>query len=150
MKKVNKFCHDAAYELDENAKLMMDTSTLFPKGLNLNSFSILMTVKLKKGTNGHIFTMYSDNSTPLLAIKVNPLTLEHKDGEVKFDVEEYIKDEMWHTIAISVSGDNIEVLIDCESVTYLQRKNFAKTIIKGGQTLFGQRFTGDSFKVCSS
>ena len=150
---MNKFCHDAAYELDATARLMMDTSKLFPQGLNLESFAILMTVKMKKGTKGNIFTMYSESSTPMLAIQANPLSLQHKDGVIDLDVEEYLTDEMWHTIAISVTASTIEVLVDCESVTYKNRKTssplFATGIIRGGQTLLGQRFTGASFEVSS-
>jgi hypothetical protein len=149
VRKVNKFCHDAAYELDASARLMMDTSKLFPQGLNLESFAIVMTIKMKKGTKGNIFTMYSEDSTPVLAIEANPLQLHHKDGVMDLDVEEYITDEMWHTIAISVTDGAVEVLVDCESVTYKNRKasTFAKGTIRGGQILLGQRFTGASFEV---
>lgn len=147
---MNKFCHDAAYELDERAKLMTNTNKLFPQGLNLESFGIVMTVKMKQGTNGHIFTMYSDSSSPLLALKASPLQLKYKNKVIDLDVEEYIKNEMWHTIAIAVSRDAIEVLVDCVSVSYKQRKldQLPLGIIRDGQTTLGQRFTGESFLVC--
>ena len=93
--------------------------------------------------------MYSESSTPVLAVQANPLQLEHKNGVIDLNVEEYIKDEMWHTIAIAVDETSIEVLIDCESVNYLRgpRKTLVNEVISGGQTLLGQRFTGDSFLV---
>lgn len=147
MTKVNKFCHDAAYELDKTAKLMIDTSKAFSNGFNLDSFSILMTVKMKKDTKGHIFTVYSESSTPVLSIKAKPLKLEHKDGLIDLDVEEYITDDLWHTIAIGVTENAIEVLIDCQSVTYKRRGQFANGIIRGGHILLGQRFAGESFEV---
>ena len=145
---MNKFCHNAAYELNENAKLMMDTSKIFSQGLKLDSFAIVMTIKMKKGTKGHIFTMYSDSSTPEFALQANPLTLQVKDKDFPLDVEEYITDDMWHTIAIAVDKNAVEVLIDCKSVSYKPRGTFAiGSSIQGGQISLGQRFTGDSFSV---
>ncbi|CAB3996808.1 Hypothetical predicted protein, partial [Paramuricea clavata] len=146
VKKVNKFCHDAAYELDDKARLMMDTSKVFPEGLNLRSFGIVMTVKMKKGNTGHIFTMYSESSTPVLAIQANPLRLEHKDGVLDLAVEDSITDEMWHTIAIAVTEGHVEVLVDCDSANYMRRGDFDNsTIITGGQILLGMRFSGNGF-----
>ena len=152
VKKVSKFCHDAAYELDEKARLMMDTSKLFPQGFKLDKFAIVMTVKMKTGNKGHIFTMYSDNSSPVFALRSNPMVLEHEGGVIDLEVDDYIKDEMWHTVAIAVSEGNVEVLVDCESVSYKKRPSTfdAKKVITGGQILLGQRFTGESFRVCTS
>lgn len=146
---MNKFCHDAAYKLDETAKLMMDTSKLFPKGLNTDQFSITMTLKPDKDTKGNIFTMYSDSSTPVLAVQASPFRLVYKGGVMDLDIEEYLLNgRMWQTIAISVNEKFVEVLVDCESVSYKRRKSdFAKYVIKGGQTVLGQQFSGESFKV---
>ena len=149
VRKVNKFCHDAAYKLDETAKLMMDTSKLFPKGLNTAKFAIAITAKIDKDTKGNIFTMYSESSTPVLALQVNPFRLVHKDGVVDLDVEEYILGgRLWQTFAIAVNEGFVETLVDCVSVSYKRRKpEFAKYVIKGGQTVLGQQFSGESFKV---
>ena len=147
---MSKFCHDAAYALDENAKLMIDTSKAFPKGVDLTNFGIAMTVKLEPDSKGQMFTMYSEDSTPVLALTTNPLGLLHENGKIDLRLEkDDVKSGMWHTVAIAVTESNVEVLVNCKSKSYLRRKSdFAKRVIKGGQLLLGQQFSGESFKVC--
>ncbi|WP_395239450.1 LamG domain-containing protein, partial [Salmonella sp. s54412] len=76
---------------------------------------------MKKGNTGHLFTMYNSQDNDFLALSLNPVTLEYDGGKIDFKIN--LKEDEWHMLGISIDGDSVELLVDCDSKNRFRRKN---------------------------
>lgn len=157
-KKVPGLCSDTAYEFDGTA--ILQKNKLISPNQEFKTASIFSTFKLAKDNDGYLFTTYFSDATPMMALRMNPLTFEYTDNDTPRAVHSTkirgntINDGKWHTLAIAIGEKTLEVLVDCVSVTRVAKpKKFELSdLLKNeGLTLLGSRLDGNTkFEVSVS
>ncbi|CAI9622149.1 unnamed protein product, partial [Staurois parvus] len=113
---------DTAYKIQKNVQLSVPLKQLYPGGVFPKDFSILLTVKPKKGLQSFILSIYNADGTQQLGIEVgrSPVFL-YEDQNRLPSPENYpifstvnVADGKWHRIAISVEKKTITMIVDCK------------------------------------
>ena len=152
-KKVPGLCSDTAYELDGTA--ILKKTKLISQTQEAKTASIFSVFKLAKDNEGYLFTTYFSDATPMVALKMHPLTFEYSDNKgnvYSTSIRGNVNDGKWHTLAISINDEALEFLLDCVSVTRVPKPvhfNISEILKREGPTLLGSRLDGNTkFEVC--
>ncbi|KAF7666013.1 hypothetical protein LDENG_00122390, partial [Lucifuga dentata] len=139
---------DLAYRIDKKIQLSAPTKQLFPDSQFPEDFSLMATIKAKKGTQFFLLSVYDDQGVQQLGLEVgrSPVFL-YEDHQGKPTPEMYpifkrinIADGKWHRIAYSVQGKSVTLYLDCqrvETLDLLRGDNAA--VSTEGVTVFGTR-----------
>uniref|UniRef100_A0A3B3YSP0 Laminin G domain-containing protein n=1 Tax=Poecilia mexicana TaxID=48701 RepID=A0A3B3YSP0_9TELE len=113
---------DVAYKVSKDAQLSAPTKQLYPGDAFPEDFSILATVKPKKGSQSFLLSVYNEQGIQQLGLEVgrSPVFL-YEDQTGKPSPEDYplfrgvnLADGKWHRVAISVHQQTITLILDCK------------------------------------
>uniref|UniRef100_A0A8C2ZIK1 Fibrillar collagen NC1 domain-containing protein n=1 Tax=Cyclopterus lumpus TaxID=8103 RepID=A0A8C2ZIK1_CYCLU len=113
---------DVAYRVSKDAQLSAPTKQLYPGDVFPEDFSILATVKPKKGSQSFLLSVYNEQGIQQLGLEVgrSPVFL-YEDHTGKPSPEDYplfrgvnLADGKWHRVAISVHKQTITLILDCK------------------------------------
>uniref|UniRef100_A0A3Q3JEQ0 Thrombospondin-like N-terminal domain-containing protein n=1 Tax=Monopterus albus TaxID=43700 RepID=A0A3Q3JEQ0_MONAL len=116
---------DVAYRVSKDAQLSAPTIQLYPGDGFPEDFSILATVKPKKGSQSFLLSLYNEQGIQQLGLEVgrSPVFL-YEDHMGKPSPEDYplfrgvnLADGKWHRVAISVHKQTITLILDCKKKT---------------------------------
>uniref|UniRef100_A0A3Q0QVW5 Laminin G domain-containing protein n=1 Tax=Amphilophus citrinellus TaxID=61819 RepID=A0A3Q0QVW5_AMPCI len=116
---------DVAYRVSKDAQLSAPTKQLYPGDVFPEDFSIMATVKPKKGSQSFLLSMYNEQGIQQLGLEVgrSPVFL-YEDHTGKPSPEDYplfrgvnLADGKWHRVAISVHKQTITLILDCKKKT---------------------------------
>uniref|UniRef100_A0A3Q2SPQ3 Laminin G domain-containing protein n=1 Tax=Fundulus heteroclitus TaxID=8078 RepID=A0A3Q2SPQ3_FUNHE len=116
---------DVAYRVSKDAQLSAPTKQLYPGDAFPEDFSILATVKPKKGSQSFLLSVYNEQGIQQLGLEVgrSPVFL-YEDQTGKPGPEDYplfrgvnLADGKWHRVAISVHKQTITLILDCKKKT---------------------------------
>ncbi|KAJ6654594.1 hypothetical protein lerEdw1_006747, partial [Lerista edwardsae] len=139
---------DVAYRVSKDAQLSAPTKQLFPASSFPKDFSILTTVKAKKGGQSFLLSIYNEQGIQQIGVELgrSPVFL-YEDHAGKPGPEDYplfrginLADGKWHRIAISVHEKNVTLTLDCQKriTKPLDRSDFP-IIDVNGIIVFGTR-----------
>ncbi|XP_023216547.1 collagen alpha-1(V) chain-like [Centruroides sculpturatus] len=146
---------DVAYSIAESSVLTFTTQQAFSSGFP-RDFSILTTIRPEQGVEGDLFTFYSGVSQEQMALRIGEnVTFSCRNkvdkptlAEVTFEAE--VNDGKWHRLGLSVKGDSVTMICDCQQPqnAMLQRDEEVYIDATGyvliGQKLFGkENYEGD-------
>uniref|UniRef100_A0A8I5N5X3 Collagen type XI alpha 1 chain n=1 Tax=Papio anubis TaxID=9555 RepID=A0A8I5N5X3_PAPAN len=139
---------DTAYRVSKQAQLSAPTKQLFPGGPFPEDFSILFTVKPKKGIQSFLLSIYNEHGIQQIGVEVgrSPVFL-FEDHTGKPAPEDYplfrtvnIADGKWHRVAISVEKKTVTMIVDCKKKTTKPLDRSERAIVDtNGITVFGTR-----------
>uniref|UniRef100_A0A8C9RJK9 Laminin G domain-containing protein n=1 Tax=Scleropages formosus TaxID=113540 RepID=A0A8C9RJK9_SCLFO len=113
---------DVAYKVSKEAQLSAPTKQLYPSSGFPEDFSILTTVRPKKGIQAFLMSIYNSQGIQQLGMEVgrSPVFL-YEDHMGKPGPEDYplfrginLADGKWHRVAISVHKQTITMILDCK------------------------------------
>ncbi|KAJ8286900.1 hypothetical protein GJAV_G00044670 [Gymnothorax javanicus] len=116
---------DVAYRVTKDAQLSAPTKQLYPSSAFPEDFSILATVKPKKGSQSFLMSIYNEQGIQQLGMEVgrSPIFL-YEDHMGKPSPEDYplfrglnLADGKWHRVAISVHKQTVTMILDCKKQT---------------------------------
>uniref|UniRef100_A0A7M4EK50 Collagen type V alpha 1 chain n=1 Tax=Crocodylus porosus TaxID=8502 RepID=A0A7M4EK50_CROPO len=139
---------DVAYRVTKDAQLSAPTKQLYPASPFPEDFSILTTVKAKKGGQSFLVSIYNEQGIQQIGMEMgrSPVFL-YEDHTGKPGPEDYplfrginLSDGKWHRIAISVQKKNVTLVLDCKKkvTKFLDRSNHP-IIDVNGIIVFGTR-----------
>uniref|UniRef100_A0A8P4GGD7 Laminin G domain-containing protein n=1 Tax=Dicentrarchus labrax TaxID=13489 RepID=A0A8P4GGD7_DICLA len=139
---------DVAYRVSKDAQLSAPTKQLYPGDVFPEDFSILATVKPKKGSQSFLLSVYNEQGIQQLGLEVgrSPVFL-YEDHTGKPSPEDYplfrgvnLADGKWHRVAISVHRQTITLILDCKKKTTQKLLRSPSPIIDTkGIVVFGTR-----------
>uniref|UniRef100_A0A671X803 Collagen type V alpha 1 chain n=1 Tax=Sparus aurata TaxID=8175 RepID=A0A671X803_SPAAU len=139
---------DVAYRVSKDAQLSAPTKQLYPGDSFPEDFSILATVKPKKGSQSFLLSVYNEQGIQQLGLEVgrSPVFL-YEDHTGKPSPEDYplfrgvnLADGKWHRVAISVHKQTITLILDCKKKTAQRLLRSASPIVDTkGIVVFGTR-----------
>uniref|UniRef100_A0A673ZV41 Fibrillar collagen NC1 domain-containing protein n=1 Tax=Salmo trutta TaxID=8032 RepID=A0A673ZV41_SALTR len=139
---------DVAYRVSKEAQLSAPTKQLYPADVFPEDFSILATVKPKKGSQSFLLSVYNEQGIQQLGVEVgrSPVFL-YEDHTGKPSPEDYplfrglnLADGKWHRVAISVHKQSITIILDCKKKTTQKLSRSPHPIIDTkGIVVFGTR-----------
>uniref|UniRef100_A0A4W5K6I7 Thrombospondin-like N-terminal domain-containing protein n=1 Tax=Hucho hucho TaxID=62062 RepID=A0A4W5K6I7_9TELE len=139
---------DVAYRVSKEAQLSAPTKQLYPADVFPEDFSILATVKPKKGSQSFLLSVYNEQGIQQLGVEVgrSPVFL-YEDHMGKPSPEDYplfrglnLADGKWHRVAISVHKQSITIILDCKKKTSQKLSRSPHPIIDTkGIVVFGTR-----------
>ncbi|EDL82007.1 procollagen, type XI, alpha 1, isoform CRA_d [Rattus norvegicus] len=139
---------DIAYRVTEEAQISAPTKQLFPGGIFPQDFSILFTIKPKKGTQAFLLSLYNEHGIQQLGVEVgrSPVFL-FEDHTGKPTPENYplfstvnIADGKWHRVAISVEKKTVTMIVDCKKkITKPLDRSERSIVDTNGIMVFGTR-----------
>uniref|UniRef100_A0A4W4EIR1 Laminin G domain-containing protein n=1 Tax=Electrophorus electricus TaxID=8005 RepID=A0A4W4EIR1_ELEEL len=116
---------DVAYRVSKDAQLSAPTKQLYPSSTFPEDFSILTTVRPKKGSQTFLLSIYNEQGIQQLGLEAgrSPVFL-YEDQHGKPGPEDYplfrgvnLADGKWHRVAISVHKQSITMIVDCKKKT---------------------------------
>uniref|UniRef100_A0A8C9BV73 Collagen type V alpha 1 chain n=1 Tax=Phocoena sinus TaxID=42100 RepID=A0A8C9BV73_PHOSS len=139
---------DVAYRVTKDAQLSAPTKQLYPASAFPEDFSILTTVKAKKGSQAFLVSIYNEQGIQQIGLEMgrSPVFL-YEDHTGKPGPEDYplfrginLSDGKWHRIALSIHRKNVTLILDCKKkmTTSLDRSNHP-VIDVNGIIVFGTR-----------
>uniref|UniRef100_A0A8C2H6I6 Thrombospondin-like N-terminal domain-containing protein n=1 Tax=Cyprinus carpio TaxID=7962 RepID=A0A8C2H6I6_CYPCA len=151
---------DVAYKVTKDAQLSAPTKQLYPSSVFPEDFSILATVRPKKGSQSFLLSVYNEQGIQQLGLEVgrSPVFL-YEDHLGKPGPEDYplfrgvnLADGKWHRVAISVHKQSITLVLDCKKkVTRTLSRSPHPIIDTKGIVVFGTRILDEEvFEVRSS
>uniref|UniRef100_A0A674MN55 Collagen type V alpha 1 chain n=1 Tax=Takifugu rubripes TaxID=31033 RepID=A0A674MN55_TAKRU len=139
---------DVAYRVSRNAQLSAPTKQMYPGDAFPEDFSILATVKPKKGSQSFLLSVYNEQGIQQLGLEVgrSPVFL-YEDHTGRPSPEDYplfrgvnLADGKWHRVAISVHKQTITLILDCKKKTTQKLLRSPSPIIDTkGIVVFGTR-----------
>uniref|UniRef100_A0A673H070 Laminin G domain-containing protein n=1 Tax=Sinocyclocheilus rhinocerous TaxID=307959 RepID=A0A673H070_9TELE len=139
---------DVAYRVTKDAQLSAPTKQLYPSSVFPEDFSILATVRPKKGSQSFLLSVYNEQGIQQLGLEVgrSPVFL-YEDHLGKPGPEDYplfrgvnLADGKWHRVAISVHKQSITLVLDCKKkVTRTLSRSPHPIIDTKGIVVFGTR-----------
>ncbi|KAM6902073.1 collagen alpha-1(V) chain-like [Xenentodon cancila] len=139
---------DEAYRVSKDAQLSAPTIQLYPGDAFPEDFSIMATVKPKKGSQSFLLSVYNEQGIQQLGLEVgrSPVFL-YEDHTGKPSPEDYplfrgvnLADGKWHRVAISVHKQTITLILDCKKKTTQKLLRSPRPIIDTrGIIVFGTR-----------
>lgn len=139
---------DLAFRIDKKIQLSAPTKQLFPDSSFPVDFSLMATVRAKKGTQFFLLSVYDELGVQQLGLEVgrSPVFLyEDHLGQPSPDLYPIFKkislaDGKWHRVAYSVQGKTVTLYLDCEKVQTLDLlRGDSPVISTEGVTVFGTR-----------
>ncbi|CAG5897928.1 unnamed protein product [Menidia menidia] len=138
---------DLAFKI-KKIQLSAPTKQLFPDSKFPENFSLMATVRAKKGSQFFLLSVYDEQGVQQLGLEVgrSPVFLyEDQDGQPTPELYPIFKkinlaDGKWHRIAYSVQDKAVTLYLDCqmaESVDLLRGDN--AIVSTEGVTVFGTR-----------
>uniref|UniRef100_A0A3B3T2K4 Thrombospondin-like N-terminal domain-containing protein n=1 Tax=Paramormyrops kingsleyae TaxID=1676925 RepID=A0A3B3T2K4_9TELE len=143
---------DAAYRIGKEMRLSVPTKQLFPDSAFPEDFSLMATVRPKKGTRSSLLSLYDARGVQQLGLEVGPSpVLLYADHQGLPPPELYptfstvdLADGNWHRIAYSVQGKATTLYLDCEEVQTLELARGDDPVISTeGIAMFGARLQHD-------
>ncbi|KAG8506081.1 Collagen alpha-1(V) chain, partial [Galemys pyrenaicus] len=139
---------DVAYRVTKDAQLSAPTKQLYPASAFPEDFSILTTVKAKKGSQAFLVSLYNEQGIQQMGLEMgrSPVFL-YEDHTGRPGPEDYplfrginLSDGKWHRIALSVHKKNVTLILDCKKKTtkFLNRSDHP-LIDVNGIVVFGTR-----------
>ncbi|KAF5919260.1 hypothetical protein HPG69_009930 [Diceros bicornis minor] len=139
---------DVAYRVTKDAQLSAPTKQLYPVSAFPEDFSILTTVKAKKGSQAFLVSIYNEQGIQQIGLEMgrSPVFL-YEDHTGKPGPEDYplfrginLSDGKWHRIALSVHKKNVTLILDCKKKTtkFLARSDHPMIDVNG-IIVFGTR-----------
>uniref|UniRef100_A0A8C3IAE3 Collagen type V alpha 1 chain n=1 Tax=Chrysemys picta bellii TaxID=8478 RepID=A0A8C3IAE3_CHRPI len=139
---------DVAFRVTKDAQLSAPTKQLYPASAFPEDFSILSTVKAKKGGQSFLISIYNEQGIQQIGMEMgrSPVFL-YEDHTGKPGPEDYplfrginLSDGKWHRIAISVQKKNVTLILDCKKkVTKFLDRSDHPIIDVNGIIVFGTR-----------
>uniref|UniRef100_A0A665W020 Laminin G domain-containing protein n=1 Tax=Echeneis naucrates TaxID=173247 RepID=A0A665W020_ECHNA len=139
---------DVAYRVSKDAQLSAPTKQLYPGDAFPEDFSILATVKPKKGSQSFLLSVYNEQGIQQLGLEVgrSPVFL-YEDHTGRPSPEDYplfrgvnLADGKWHRVGISVHKQSITLILDCKKKTTQKLLRSPSPIIDTkGIIVFGTR-----------
>uniref|UniRef100_A0A8C0EWI0 Fibrillar collagen NC1 domain-containing protein n=1 Tax=Bubo bubo TaxID=30461 RepID=A0A8C0EWI0_BUBBB len=139
---------DVAYRVTKDAQLSAPTKQLYPASLFPEDFSILTTVKAKKGGQSFLISIYNEQGIQQIGVEMgrSPVFL-YEDHTGKPGPEDYplfrginLADGKWHRVAISVQKKNVTLILDCKKkITKFLDRSDHPIIDVNGIIVFGTR-----------
>ena len=141
---------DVAYTIKDRSVASIPTAQLFPDGFP-SDFSILTTFKANPQSRGMIFTFYNLEGKEILSLKIGRRFKLYYQG-IKSSRRQVIKfggrlaDGEWHRLGLSVKGNSITAIIDCQKQ---QNREIDRppgdTIASDGVVLMAQEIEDNTF-----
>ncbi|EPY82740.1 hypothetical protein CB1_000631003 [Camelus ferus] len=139
---------DVAYRVTKDAQLSAPTKQLYPASAFPEDFSILTTVKAKKGSQAFLVSIYNEQGIQQIGLELgrSPVFL-YEDHTGKPGPEDYplfrginLSDGKWHRIALSIHKKNVTLILDCKKKTtkFLDRSDHPMIDVNG-IIVFGTR-----------
>nr|XP_023397915.1 collagen alpha-1(V) chain [Loxodonta africana] len=139
---------DVAYRVTKDAQLSAPTRQLYPASAFPEDFSILATVKAKKGSQAFLVSIYNEQGIQQIGLEMgrSPVFL-YEDHTGKPGPEDYplfrginLSDGKWHRVALSIHKKNVTLVLDCKKRTtkFLDRSDHP-IIDVNGIIVFGTR-----------
>ncbi|XP_034519640.1 collagen alpha-1(V) chain-like [Ailuropoda melanoleuca] len=139
---------DVAYRVTKDAQLSAPTKQLYPASSFPEDFSILTTVKAKKGSQAFLVSIYNEQGIQQIGLEMgrSPVFL-YEDHTGKPGPEDYplfrginLSDGKWHRVALSIHKRNVTLILDCKKKTtkHLDRSDHP-VIDVNGIIVFGTR-----------
>uniref|UniRef100_A0A8D0EMP7 Thrombospondin-like N-terminal domain-containing protein n=1 Tax=Strix occidentalis caurina TaxID=311401 RepID=A0A8D0EMP7_STROC len=139
---------DVAYRVTKDAQLSAPTKQLYPASPFPEDFSILTTVKAKKGGQSFLISIYNEQGIQQIGVEMgrSPVFL-YEDHTGKPGPEDYplfrginLADGKWHRVAISVQKKNVTLILDCKKkITKFLDRSDHPIIDVNGIIVFGTR-----------
>ncbi|KAG8142118.1 hypothetical protein E2320_006742, partial [Naja naja] len=139
---------DVAYRVTKDAQLSAPTKQLFPVSPFPEDFSILTTVKAKKGGQAFLISIYNEQGIQQVGVELgrSPVFL-YEDHMEKPGPENYplfrginLSDGKWHRVAFSVHRKNVTLILDCKKkITKFLDRSEHPIIDVNGIIVFGTR-----------
>uniref|UniRef100_A0A669B8R0 Fibrillar collagen NC1 domain-containing protein n=1 Tax=Oreochromis niloticus TaxID=8128 RepID=A0A669B8R0_ORENI len=139
---------DVAYRVSKDAQLSAPTKQLYPGDVFPEDFSIMATVKPKKGSQSFLLSLYNEQGIQQLGLEVgrSPVFL-YEDHTGRPSPEDYplfrgvnLADGKWHRVAISVHKQTITLILDCKKRTTQKLLRSPQPVIDTkGIIVFGTR-----------
>ncbi|KAG8006874.1 Collagen alpha-1(XI) chain, partial [Nibea albiflora] len=139
---------DLAYKIDKKIQLSAPTKQLFPDSRFPENFSLMTTVRAKKGSQFFLLSVYDDQGVQQLGLEVgrSPVFLyEDQHGQPTPEMYPIFKkinlaDGKWHRIAYSVQDKSVTLYLDCKRVETLDLLRGDNAVVStDGVTVFGTR-----------
>uniref|UniRef100_A0A8D2M486 Thrombospondin-like N-terminal domain-containing protein n=1 Tax=Zonotrichia albicollis TaxID=44394 RepID=A0A8D2M486_ZONAL len=137
---------DVAYRVTKDAQLSAPTKQLYPG--ESKDFSILTTVKAKKGGQSFLISIYNEQGIQQIGVELgrSPVFL-YEDHTGKPGPEDYplfrginLADGKWHRVALSVQKKNVTLVLDCKKkITKFLDRSEHPIIDVNGIIVFGTR-----------
>uniref|UniRef100_A0A8C9MIR1 Collagen type V alpha 1 chain n=1 Tax=Serinus canaria TaxID=9135 RepID=A0A8C9MIR1_SERCA len=139
---------DVAYRVTKDAQLSAPTKQLYPASPFPEDFSILTTVKAKKGGQSFLISIYNEQGIQQIGVELgrSPVFL-YEDHTGKPGPEDYplfrginLADGKWHRVALSVQKKNVTLVLDCKKkITKFLDRSEHPIIDVNGIIVFGTR-----------
>ncbi|MGH0159591.1 UNVERIFIED_CONTAM: hypothetical protein FKN15_067877 [Acipenser sinensis] len=139
---------DIAFRISKKIQLSAPTKQLFPDRPFPVDFSLMTTVKAKKGAQFFLLSVYDDQGVQQLGLEIgrSPVFL-YEDQDGKPPPEDYpifkktnLADGKWHRVALSVEGQTVTMYLDCKKYqTHDLLRGDSPVISTDGVTVFGTR-----------
>ncbi|KAM9391317.1 collagen alpha-1(XI) chain-like [Salvelinus alpinus] len=143
---------DISFKINKKIQLSVPTKQLFPEGGFPVDFSILATVRARRGAQVFLLSLYDPQGTQQLGLEVgrSPVFL-YEDQQGLPPPELYptfrkinLADGKWHRVAYSVEGQSVTLYLDCEKVESLElQRGLNPEVSTEGVTVFGTRLLDD-------
>ncbi|XP_028360015.2 collagen alpha-1(V) chain-like, partial [Phyllostomus discolor] len=139
---------DVAYRVTKDAQLSAPTKQLYPASAFPEDFSILTTVKAKRGSQAFLVSIYNEQGIQQIGLEMgrSPVFL-YEDHTGKPGPDDYplfrginLSDGKWHRVALSVHRKNVTLILDCRKrVTQRLDRSDHPIIDTNGIVVFGTR-----------
>uniref|UniRef100_A0A493TC72 Thrombospondin-like N-terminal domain-containing protein n=1 Tax=Anas platyrhynchos platyrhynchos TaxID=8840 RepID=A0A493TC72_ANAPP len=150
---------DLAFRVDNRTQLSAPTRQLFPDSSFPEDFSILATVRARRGGQAFLLSIYDERGVQQLGLELgrSPVFLyEDQDGHPPPELYPVFRkvnlaDGRWHRVALAVEGTNVSLLVDCHLLATLPLERGPRPVVSTeGVTLFGARLLDEEvFEVRS-
>uniref|UniRef100_A0A4W3GGN6 Thrombospondin-like N-terminal domain-containing protein n=1 Tax=Callorhinchus milii TaxID=7868 RepID=A0A4W3GGN6_CALMI len=148
---------DVAYKVRKEAQLSAPTKQIYPKSPFPENFSILTTLRAKKGRGSFLLSIYNEQGIQQLGVEIgrSPIFL-YEDQTGKPSAENYpvfnginLADGKWHRIAISVHKKTVTLILDCKKKSTKALERSKRPVVDtNGIFVFGTRILDeDVFEV---
>uniref|UniRef100_A0A8D0FUN6 Thrombospondin-like N-terminal domain-containing protein n=1 Tax=Strix occidentalis caurina TaxID=311401 RepID=A0A8D0FUN6_STROC len=139
---------DFAFRVDNSTQLSAPTRQLFPDGSFPEDFSVLATVRARRGGQAFLLSIYDERGVQQLGVEIglSPVFL-YEDQAGRPAPELYpvfrrvnLADGRWHRVALAVEGTNVSLLVDCHLIATLPLERGPQPLVSTeGVTIFGAR-----------
>ncbi|CAM4694283.1 unnamed protein product, partial [Caretta caretta] len=139
---------DFAFRLENSTQLSAPTRQLFPDGPFPEDFSILATLRARRGSQAFLLSLYDERGVQQLGVEIgrSPVFL-YEDQTGQPAPEQYplfsrvsLADGKWHRVALRVEGASVALLVDCEAPVTLPLERGPRPVVStAGVTLLGAR-----------
>ncbi|KAL7851815.1 hypothetical protein SRHO_G00176000 [Serrasalmus rhombeus] len=139
---------DLAYKIDKKIQVSVPTTQLFPDSEFPVDFSVLVTVRPRRGAQCFLLSVYNPDGVQQFGLELgrSPVLLyEDQNGQPSPDQYPIFKkvnlaDGKWHRLAYSVEGKKVTLYLDCRKVMTLDLpRGEDPKVSTEGVTVFGTR-----------